>query len=97
MPAITSLPANLNVLGLDLAKKNILWTKITSAGVSLPLPLDSRCSVSLVSQKHVEKVAKSRPEFAFTKLDRPLKVSVARPSISLHAVGQSEIRKCLER
>ena len=52
----------------------------------------------LLSAKNTsKKVAKSRPEFAFTKLDRPLKVSVARPSISLHAVGQSEIRKCLER
>ena len=91
MPAITSLPANLNILGLDLAKKNILWTKITSAGVSLPLPLDSCCSVSLVSQKHAEKVAKSRPELAFTKLEQPVKVSVASPSTSLHAVGTMQV------
>ncbi len=91
MPAITSLPANLNVLGLDLAQKNILWTKITSAGVSLPLPLDSCCSVSLVTQKHAEKVAKSRPELAFTKLEQPLKVSVASPSTSLHAVGTMQV------
>ena len=91
MPAITSMPANLNVLGLDLAKKNILWTKITSAGVSLPLPLDSCCSVSLVSQKHAEKVAKSRPELVFTKLEQPVKVSVASPSTSLHAVGTMQV------
>ena len=91
MPAITSLPANLNILGLDLAKKNILWTKITSAGVSLPLPLDSCCSVSLVSQKHTEKVAKARPELVFTKLEQPLKVSVASPSTSLHAVGTMQV------
>ena len=91
MPAITSLPANLNVLGLDLAKTNILWTKITSGGVSLPLPLDSCCSVSLVSQKHAEKVAKSRPELVFTKLEQPLKVSVASPSTSLHAVGTMQV------
>ena len=32
MHAITFLPANLNVLGLDLAKKNVLWTKINAEG-----------------------------------------------------------------
>ena len=34
MPAITSLPAYLNVLGLDLAKNNTLWIKSRPQGFS---------------------------------------------------------------
>ena len=45
MPAITPSAPSSSVSALDLANRNILWTKITSAGASLPLPLDSCCSV----------------------------------------------------
>ena len=87
MPAITALPSNSSVSDLDLANKIILWTKVTSAGVSLPLPLDSCCSVSLVSQKHAETVAKQHPHLKFSKLEQHLPVSVAGPNSNLKAVG----------
>ena len=45
MPAITPVPSEPRISDLNLVDKNILWTKVTSAGVSLPLPLDSCCSV----------------------------------------------------
>ena len=61
MSAITALPTNSQVLAIDLADKNILWTKITSTGISLPLLLDSCCSVSLVSQQDAQTVAKINP------------------------------------
>ena len=38
LPAVTALPNHLSISKLQLGKKNILWTPITSAGVPLPLP-----------------------------------------------------------
>ena len=46
MPALSQLPQDVKISNLDLANKNILWCPISSAGVSLPLPLDTCCSVS---------------------------------------------------
>ena len=40
-PAVTAIPSYLSISDLDLANKHILWAPITSAGVALPLPLDS--------------------------------------------------------
>ena len=87
MPATTSLPLNASFSVSDHADKNILWAKVTSAGVSLPLPLDSCCSVSLVSQNHAETVVKFNPALQFTKLEQSIPVSVAGPNSSLRAVG----------
>ena len=87
MPATTSLPINASFSAFDLADKSILWAKVTSAGVPLPLPLDSCCSVSLVSQNHAKTVVKFNPALHFTKLEQPIPVSVAGPNSSLSAVG----------
>ena len=87
MPATTSLPLNASFSVSDLADKNILWAKVTSAGVSLPLPLDSCCSVSLVSQNHAETVVKFNPALQFTKVEQSIPVSVAGPNSSFRAVG----------
>ena len=43
--------------------RNILWTPVTSAGISLPLPLESCCSVSIVSQHHASFVAQACPNY----------------------------------
>ena len=53
-PAITAIPNHITFSDLDLANKNISWTPITYTGVSLPLPLDSCCSLSLVSKPHAD-------------------------------------------
>ena len=91
MPAVTPSAPFSSVSALDLAHRNILWTSITSCGVSLPLPLDSCCSVSLVSQNHAELVAKASPTLLFTKLEQPIPVSVAGPSSDLRAVGTMQV------
>ena len=68
-PAITAVPSNLQISDLDLANENILWTRVTSAGIPLPLPLDSCSSLSLVSQAHhAEVICKIHPTMQFTKL-----------------------------
>ena len=41
----------------QLHQRNILWISVTSAGQHLPLPLDSCCSVSLVSKRHADFIA----------------------------------------
>ena len=69
MPAMPRPAHFAPVSDLDLANKNMLWTKISSAGIPLPLPLDSCCSVSLVSQNHATTVAKTHPNLKFTKLE----------------------------
>ena len=91
MPATTSLPVNASFSAFDIAEKYILWAKVTSAGVSLPLHLDSCCSVSLVSQNHAETVVKFNPARQFTKLEQPIPVPVAGPNSSLRAVGVLQV------
>ena len=70
-PAITAVPSHLEISDLDLANKNILWTRVTSAGIPLPLPIDSCCSLSLVSKAHAEVIVKAHPTLKFTKLSNP--------------------------
>ena len=71
--------------------KNILWTCVTSAGIPLPLPIDSCCSLSLVSKAHTEVIVKAHPTLKFTKLSTPLSVSVANPQAQLQAIGSLQV------
>ena len=84
MPAI-ALPNHISLSKLQLGKKNILWTPITSAGV--PLPLDTCCSLSLVSKAHADIVCQKYPMVQFTKLDKPLPVAMATPESQLSAIS----------
>ena len=61
-PAITALPNDLKIPNLDFSSRHILWTPVVSAGVSLSLPLDSCCSVSLVSQSHADVICQKSPQ-----------------------------------
>ena len=90
-PAITAVPSNLHVSDLDLANKNILWTRITSADIPLPLPLDSCCSLSLVSQVLADAICDAHPTMHFTKLSTPLPVSVTNPHTQLKAIGNIQV------
>ena len=90
-PAITAVPSHLDISDLDLVNKNILWTRITSAGIPLPLPLDSCCSLFLVSQAHADVICKTHPAMKFTKLSTPLPVSVANPQAQLQAIGTLQV------
>ena len=91
MPALSQLPNRINIENFDLANKNILWCPVSSAGVSLPLPLDTCCSVSLVSKQHADKVLQIRPDLAFSRLEQPVTVSVASPWASLKAIGVLQV------
>ena len=71
LPAVTS-------PGGTLKERHILWTPVVSAGEKLPLPLDSCCSVSLVSCSHTDLVvASKRPQLKYQSLEKPVAVSVA--------------------
>ena len=88
---VNALPSQPQISDLNLATKHILWAPITSAGVKLPLPLDSCCSLSLVSQIHAELVSQKYPHLSYKKLATPLSVSVASPDSQLKAVGIMQI------
>ena len=90
-PAIAAIPNHLSIPALDLANKHILWTPITSAGVSLPLPIESCCSLSLVSKAHVYVIALKHPHLTFTKLLSSLPVAVANPSSQLNTIGFMQV------
>ena len=90
-PAITAIPNHLLIPALDLANKHILWTPITSAGVSLPLLIDSCCSLSLVSKAHADVIALKHPHLTFTKLPSSLPVAVANSSSQLNAIGLMQV------
>ena len=91
MPAVTAFPNHLSISKLQVGKKNILWTPITSAGVPLPLPLDMCCSLSLVSQAHADIICQKYPDSQFTKLVTPLPVAVATPDSQLMAIGMLQV------
>ena len=88
---VNALPSQPQISDLNLATKHILWTPVTSAGVKLPLPLDSCCSLSLVGKTHAELVSQKHPQLSYRKLATPLSVSVASPDSQLKAVGLMEI------
>ena len=86
---VNAFPSSVHQSGLDLA--NRLCTSVTSAGIKIPLPIDSCCSISLVSKKHADLVSQNCPELKFTKLATPLPVSVASAESKLQAVGMMQI------
>ena len=88
---VNALPSQPQISDLNLATKHILWAPVTSAGAKLPLPLDSCCSLSLVSQIHAELVSQKCPHLSYKKLATPLSVSVANPDSQLKAVGIMQI------
>ena len=90
-PAITAIPSHLSIPALDLANKHILWTPITSAGVSLRLPVDSYYSLSLVSKAHADVIALKHPHLTFTKFLGSLPVAVANHSSQLNAMGLKQV------
>ena len=74
-------------VNLNLTDKHILWTPITSQGIKLSLPIDSCCSLSLVSKNHADALLQANPTLQFTPLDQPLTVSVANPQAQLYSTG----------
>ena len=90
LPAIT-IPTPSAKPEAQLHQRNILWTSVTSAGQRLPLPLDSCCSVSLVSKVHADFIASKRPNLKYCPLEEPISVTAADPKSTLKAVATIEI------
>ena len=63
------------------------WTSVTSAGERLPLPLDSCCSVSLVSKVHADLVASKWPDLKYCALEEPISVTSVDSKPNLKAVA----------
>ena len=57
--------------------------------MSLPLPPNTCCSVSLVSQQHADHILKSRPDLQFSRIEQHVNVSLASPSVSLKVFAYS--------
>ena len=89
-PQIFGLPAVTNAQGV-LQSRHILWAPVSSAGVKLPLPIDSCCSLSLVSQAHADIVIFKRPDLKFENLEEPISVSVADARSKLSAIATMQI------
>ena len=85
------LPSSVHQSGLGHANRNFLWTPVTSSGIKIHLPLDSCCSISLVSKTHADLVSQNCPNLKFTKLATPLSVSVASAESKLQAVDIMQI------
>ena len=90
LPAVT-IPAPSAKPEAQLHQRNILWTSVTSAGQCLPLPLDSCCSVSLVSKVHADFIASKRPNLKYCPLEEPISVTAADPKSNLKAVATMEV------
>ena len=75
----------------ELQQRNILWTRVNSGGIDLPLPIDSCCSVSLVSGAHTDHLLKTNSQLKYTPLADPIPVAVANPTAQLKAIGTMEV------
>ena len=64
MPAVSNLE-NCKV-NQGLQQRNILCTTVNSGGIDLPLPIDSCCSVSLVSGAHTDHLLKTNSQLKYT-------------------------------
>ena len=82
---------NLRLTDFNLVNRQILWAPVTSSGVKLPLPLDSCCSLSMISKTHAELVSQKCLNLSYKKLATPLSVSVASPDSQLQAVRIMQI------
>ena len=82
---VFGLPPVTNTAG-KLRERHILWTPVVSVAEKLPLPLDSCCSVSLVSRSHADYVPSKCPHLKYQSLDTPVTVSVADANSQLKAV-----------
>ena len=60
LPAVSDISSQLQNC-LTLSEKNILLCKVMSGRIPTSLPIDSCCSVSLVSQAHAMNVSKNYP------------------------------------
>ena len=87
MPAFTAAVST----NTDLSQNNILWSKVESAGVAIPLPIDSCCSVSLVSETHANHIMKQCPILTFERLPTPILFTVVSPDAQLKAIGTMQI------
>ena len=76
---------------IDFSTKNILWTPVESVGIKLPCPLDTCCSVSLVSQEHAKNILKIYPPNVYELLANPIAVNVANPAACLKATGSIQV------
>ena len=89
---VNAFPSSVHQSGLDLANRNILWTSVKSIGIKIPLPIDSCCSISLVSKKHADLVSQNCPDLKiWYQTGNPLSVSVASAESKFQAVGMMQI------
>ena len=63
----------------------------SSAGVAIPLPIDSCCSVSLVSEAHANHVMTECPTLTFERLPTPIPVTVTSTDAQLKAIRTIQI------
>ena len=84
----TALPVNKQ---MQLANRNILWTSVTSADQSIPLPLDSCCSISLVSADHAIAITTKRPSLQYKKLPESIPVSVTDAKSNLSVTATMDV------
>ena len=85
-PAVTTFTEPV-LQGLDLTNKNILWTKVHSGNHELPLPIDTGCSLSLVSASHADFLLVHNEKLTFTPLKQHIPITVANPKAQLKATG----------
>ena len=75
LPAVT-------ITAGKLKERHILWTPVVSAGEKRSLPLESCCSVFLVSRSHADYVASKCPHVKYQSLETPVTVTVGMQILS---------------
>ena len=90
LPAVTIPPPSAKPEA-QLHQRNILWTSVTSEGQRLPLPLDSCCCVSLVSQVHADLVGSKRADLNYCALEESISVTAVEPKSNRKAVATMKI------
>ena len=59
--------------------------------MSLPLPLDSCCSMSLVSQSHADVICQKSPQWTYQRLKQPIPLAVVTSATQLKAIAVLQV------
>ena len=87
----TTLPSEYVAVPSQLKQRHIMWCKVQSSNLTLDMPLDSCCSVSLCSLDHAKGIQEQYPHLSTVKLEQPIPVSVADNDSVLNGIALQDV------
>lgn len=87
----TTLPSEYVAVPSQLKQRHIMWCKVQSSNLTLDMPLDSCCSVSLCSLDHAKRIQEQCPHLSTVRLEQPIPASVADNDSVLNGIALQDV------